>query len=75
MRLAGRATPLYANSMLCARPAFFEKYTHLVSETLPSLGHDPEGVQLLTLFGVDRLVPFAPAHSAAVAELLGWAAP
>lgn len=64
-------SPDYANSILCARPDFIERYDELVSPTIGSLHEDAEGRQLLTLFHVDSLTRFRPDYLIGIQQHLG----
>ncbi|MDP6779179.1 MAG: PhnD/SsuA/transferrin family substrate-binding protein [Candidatus Latescibacteria bacterium] len=65
-------SPWLCYAIVCARTAVFElRLKGLLAESLISLHEDPEGRQLLTLFQVDRLLPFDPNHLQAFTTLLG----
>ena len=45
-------------SVICARPEAYEKFGDTLDESMRAMHDDPEGRQILSVFGVDRLLPF-----------------
>ena len=64
-------SPRFCRTLICARPSFMEGYGDIVRESLVSLHEEPQGRQILSLFHVERLVPFEPVHLRAVVQLMG----
>jgi len=66
-----RTSPGFCQAVVCARKDIYEKdLERFLEEGLLSLHTEPYGQQLLTLFHVDRLVPFDPAYLESVAALV-----
>lgn len=63
-------SPGFCRGVLCAPPAVYEKYEPRFEDTCTSLNTGPQGRQLLTIFRVDEIVPFEPAHLEGVQELV-----
>lgn len=55
-------SPRFARAPICLRPAVYEELSDVFDESILSLHADPQGQQMLTLFGVDQVVPFEPQH-------------
>ena len=65
------SSPPVCRGLVCARMDLWEtRFREVLSESMLSLRTDPEGQQLLTLFHVDQLIRFDPAHLRGVIDLL-----
>lgn len=56
-------------AVICARPEINEAFGEILVEGMRSLHEDPEGRQVLSLFGIERLVHFQDEHLDAVRAL------
>ncbi len=57
MRIVHKS-PLLPMTVICARPDAYEDFGRALEQGMGTLHEDPEGQQILNIFGVDRLVPF-----------------
>ncbi|MFH1569205.1 MAG: PhnD/SsuA/transferrin family substrate-binding protein [Gemmatimonadota bacterium] len=62
-------SPSLPRGPICLRPAVYEELAEVFDESLLSLHSDPEGRQLLALFGVDQLVPFEARYLQSLVDL------
>jgi phosphonate transport system substrate-binding protein len=70
-RLVPLATsPRLVPSVTCLRNGFDTSIRDEVVDALGALHEDPKGQQILSIFGVDRLVPFEPQYLTPVCDLL-----
>jgi len=51
-------SPQIPINVICARPEAYEKFGDTLDESMRAMHDDPEGRQILSVFGVDRLIPF-----------------
>lgn len=63
-------SPLISPSVICATRLAYERYGETLEDAFVTFHADPEGSQVLSLFGVDQLVPFREAHLDPVRQLL-----
>jgi ABC-type phosphate/phosphonate transport system substrate-binding protein len=64
------SSPRYARAVICMRASLIDDYKWLLEESLLELHSKPRGKQILTLFRIDRLVPFRAVDLAALAALV-----
>ncbi|MEW6720992.1 MAG: PhnD/SsuA/transferrin family substrate-binding protein [Thermodesulfobacteriota bacterium] len=62
-------SPGLVQGMVAFRPGYSKAHKEMVSESLMSLRADPQGLQLLNLFRIHRMIPFRPEHIESVEEL------
>jgi phosphonate transport system substrate-binding protein len=63
-------SPPFVTAIGCLRKDYYEKYNSLLTEHLVNLHEDPQGKQILTLFGKGRLVLFKSPYLASVEALV-----
>lgn len=65
------ASQLLSPSVICAQRETFTAFGDVLDLGMRSLHQDPEGKQVLSLFGISRLVPYRDAYLDEVYDLLG----
>ena len=60
----------FPRPVISMRDGLIEKYGDLIQDSLLSLHTDPSGQQLLSLFHIEKLVPFEPTYLNSLIELL-----
>ncbi len=65
-----KTSPGFCRVLICFSQDILERFGGLLGESLLSLHGEPQGQQILTLFHIDRLVPFEPSHLNSVVELV-----
>ena len=64
------SSPEYCRGLLCVRKDILGEYKWLLEESLLALHEEPRGKQILTLFRVDRIIPFDASRLESVMALV-----
>jgi ABC-type phosphate/phosphonate transport system substrate-binding protein len=69
LRIIAKSTA-YTTSVICIRTGFKLPLRQILIDSLKGLHVDPKGQQILTLFKVEKLVPFEPSYLESVRRLV-----
>jgi ABC-type phosphate/phosphonate transport system substrate-binding protein len=63
-------SPGFLSGVVCMRKDFYDKYKDTLETTLKAFSTEPQGKQIMTLFKINRLVPYKPEYLETVESLL-----